>query len=130
LVACLALDRQRLNGAVREGFRMWKALCRGVGLVVGSLAAVATFFACIARIDSGGELDYLVKLDVVLGGLFAAALLLLSAPSLPGASARWHVFVVAAAVVVWAGVSGSLIWHHEEQVRIRSKLPVPHAAEE
>ncbi|HEY1187072.1 MAG TPA: hypothetical protein VGE74_05410 [Gemmata sp.] len=104
---------------------MWKVVCRGIGLVVGSLAVVPAFFACLARIDSAGDLDYLMNLDVVIGGAFAVALLLV-APSLHRASAKWC--AVVAALVVWVGVSGALVWHHEEQVRIRSMPSMPHPA--
>ncbi|MDY3558548.1 hypothetical protein R5W23_005668 [Gemmata sp. JC673] len=107
---------------------MWKGVCRGIGLVVGSLAVVRAFFASLARIDSADELDYLVDLDVVIGGAFAVALLLVVTPSLHRASAKWC--AVVAALVVGVGVSGALVWHHEEQVRIRSMPPVPHPADE
>lgn len=99
---------------------MWKMSCYCIGVAIGSLAAVHAFFACFARIEGAGELDYLLDLDRVIGGLFATAFLLLVAPSLPGASAKWYGASAIAAVVIWAAVSGPLIREHEEQFRIRS----------
>jgi hypothetical protein len=92
-------------------------------VVIGLLAAFQAFAASLARIDSGGELDELVTLDVIIGGMSAVALLLVAAPALPGVSVRWRAAVVVAAGVLWAVASGALIWHHEEQVRIRSTRP-------
>lgn len=109
---------------------MWKVLCLGIGFLVGSLATVGAYVACLARLDSASELDYVVNGDVIIGGMFAFAFLLLAAPSLPGASAKWYAAVAATGVVIWAGVSGTLIWQHEEQVRIRSIPPVASAGEQ
>lgn len=107
---------------------MWKSVCPVIGFVVGTLAVVLAFFASVARIESFDELASLRVLDVVIGGMFAAALVLVAAPSLLGSRTRRYV-VLAAAVVLWAAVSGELIWEHEAQVRARSGLPGPSVAE-
>ena len=109
---------------------MWKNVCCGAGLVVGFLTAVPTFFAYFARIESAGELEHLVGWDVVIGGAFAAALILTAVPNLPRASLGWSAVVVFAAGIVWLGVSTTLIRHHEEQFRVRSALPVSSKASE
>src|SRR5206468_8825714 len=66
------------------------------------------------------ELKTIELIDFTLGGVFALAFVLVFTPAQWKAHSAWLVAVIGAAVV-WLCVSGSLIWTHREQVRIRSE---------
>jgi hypothetical protein len=103
---------------------MWKFLCFGLGCIVGMLVAMGAFVALIGRIESAGELDELVVYDVIIGGMFAFAILLLGMPLLRKNTTRSYVVALLAAGAVWLIVSGSLIWVQDEQFLVHSNYRV------
>jgi hypothetical protein len=101
---------------------MLKLLLRALGVVVAVLAAIPAVFASIARIDSGAELEYIERLDVVIGFLFGLASVLWRLPGPPATRATRHVATAVGAALIWAIVTAALVRAHREQVRVRSAL--------
>jgi hypothetical protein len=98
---------------------MIRVLLRALGFLLG-LGAFAQIPAALwFRIDSAEELRTIELIDLALGGAFALAFVLVFIPKEWKAPRAWIVTAIGAAVV-WLCVSGSLIWTHREQVRIRS----------
>lgn len=97
-------------------------LLRVAGGLVAAVATVVAWLASVFRLESSSELGMIERLDWEIGGAFAVAFLLLLAPSRLKAPLAWPA-TVTGALVVWLCVSGSLIWSHREQHRIRSTLP-------
>jgi hypothetical protein len=92
---------------------------RGIGVI---LALVATHFADYAvwfRLDGSDELPMIEQIDFELGAAFALALMLIVAAHCRLNLKAWLLALLGAAII-WACVSGSLVWWHREQDRIRS----------
>jgi hypothetical protein len=97
----------------------------GAGLAV--VALLEAHSAMWFRLEGSGELREIERLDFVLGGVSALAFGLLFAPSRFKAPWLWLVTLTGAAVI-WVGASGSLLWRHREQHRLRSAPSLPQAA--
>jgi predicted tellurium resistance membrane protein TerC len=98
---------------------MVRLALRVLGVVLAGAASVEAFFAMCFRLEGSHELRMIERLGLDLGGVFALAFVLLFAPSRIKAPWAW-LFTVAGAALIWMCVSGSLIWKHREQDRIRS----------
>ncbi len=100
-----------------------EVICRIFGVLVGGLALLSTFTASMARIEGGGDLEDLIDSDVVVGGFYSLAFVLLAAPSFRSGSVRHnliqYVLTLLAAGLLGVMVSVNLIQMHEEQFRAR-----------
>src|SRR5438046_903962 len=92
---------------------------RVLAVLLAAAAAIVAYCAMCLRLDSSDELSEIEGLDVDLGAAFALAVVLLFAPSRLKAPLAWVLTLIGAALI-WLCVSGSLIWWHREQDRIRS----------
>ena len=96
---------------------MWKTACYLTGGLFAALASVCVWAASIARLEEAGDLERFEFNALLIGGMFALALILFSAPRMVGA-ARWrYALLVTGVVMIWGVVSGRLIWLHEEHFR-------------
>ncbi len=103
---------------------MWRWLLRIVGVAVGGCALLVGASATMFRMDSAGELEWILQLDTIVGLALALAVVLVRVPASGAGNARWHGLTAIGAVAVWVMVSGGLVWSHLEQHRIRSTPPV------
>jgi hypothetical protein len=101
---------------------MARVVLRVVGLLLAGAASVETFLAMWFRLDTSGELRMIEQVDLELGAMFALAFVLLFAPTRVKGLRPW-LLTAGGAALLWVVVSGSLIWSHQEQCRIRSTLP-------
>jgi hypothetical protein len=90
-----------------------------MAVILVGLASIETCFAMSFRLEGSDELKMIERVDFELGGIFALAFLLFFAPSHIRAPKAW-LFALLGATSLWLGVSGSLIYSHREQHRIRS----------
>ena len=100
---------------------MVRVVLRALGLLTAAVASVETYFAIWFRLDSASELKLIEQVDLELGAMWDLALLLLAPSGLQGP--RCWLCTAGGAVLLSVVVSGSLIWWHREQYRIRSTLP-------
>jgi hypothetical protein len=103
-----------------EDVGMVRTVLRVVGVCVGVYALVNVFFASMFRMDTAGELPWVLRMDMVVGAATALATLLCRIPAPGQGTARWHAWTAITAALLWAAVSGGLMWIHYEQYRIRS----------
>lgn len=92
---------------------------KGRGCALGFPAAIFGFFAFMFRADNYEELALGRKADVVAGGMFATAFLLIRLAHPPPRPRRWKYVTALGVVLVWAGVSGPLIYLHQLVAEIR-----------
>ena len=101
---------------------------RVLGVLLGGTALGQAYYAMWFRLEGSDELRAIEWLDFELGVAFAGAFVLFFAPSRFEASREWFL-TVAIAATIWICVSGSLVWWHREQDRLRSAVldVVPHS---
>jgi hypothetical protein len=104
------------------GFGMVRRFLRIVGIGLGSYALLASAFATVFRMDTAGELGWILQVDVILGLALASAITLVRIPTLGAGTVRRHALTIFAAITAWVVVSGGLAWSHIEQHRLRSTL--------
>ncbi|GEM_PF-4666475 len=106
-----------------ESRHFFMSMLLGVRMILGaSLALMGTLHAYYAlwfRLEGSDELRWIEQVDLALGFALALAFVLLFAPGRFGTTKAWILTAVAAGLI-WVFVSGSLIWWHREQHRIRS----------
>jgi len=97
-------------------------MVQGCSVLLFVIGATVAFFAVLARIDSHDDLAAIQTIDVVLGLIFAAAILAQAMGRASGVRRRNRSTAILA-LCVWIAVSGSLLaWHHM-QVFLRSTTP-------
>src|SRR5689334_1333156 len=93
----------------------WKIACLFFGVLLAAPAALLTFVNCyFLRLEDAGDYEATMCHDLAAGGMLAVAFVLLCAPHLPSARRRAYAFVAVVALLIWAVVSGTLIWVLEE----------------
>src|SRR5579862_7010523 len=101
-----------------------RPLLAALGIALTGCGMLIGFFAAMARIDSSSELDYILQLDIAVGGMLAVGVALISIPAtLRFRVNRWWWVRIAVPVLTWTLVSSVLVFAHQEQVRIRSSPP-------
>ncbi len=116
VIAMLLADRTRQ----KEGSALLTALLRSISIVIAFAALMEAFFAYMYRFESTHEYEWALRMDFVLGFLFAVAFFLWRIPGSAAATFTRHVVTVCGIVVIWGAVSGSLFLHHHWQYHIRS----------
>jgi hypothetical protein len=103
---------------------MWRVLLRILGAVIGGCALLMAFPAWMFRMDSGDELPFILRVDVVIGLALAVAVILLRVPAAGEGTARWHAWTAAWALLAWLLLFGGLAGCHYAQCRVRFTPPI------
>src|SRR6266702_4071136 len=101
----------------REGPSAVGVLCGMCGMALGVVCLVLAYFTMWVRIDSDEELWSMRNWDILLGLLFAVAVLLVRTV------ARSKRLTLVLAAATWVCVSAFFLDLHDTQVRIRSQIP-------
>jgi hypothetical protein len=106
-----------------------RIVLRVLGVLLAGVASVEACFAMCFRLEGSDELRMIERLDLDLGAVFAFAFVLVFVPSSLKAPRAW-LLTAGGAALMWMCVSGSLIWSHREQYRIRSTPSIPRSIED
>jgi hypothetical protein len=97
---------------------------RIVAVLLGAYALTVAFFASIFRMDTIGELRWVLWADIRIGFWVAIAFLLWRVPTPDGTTWRRHVITGIGTAATWAAVTGELWYEHLSQASIRAQEPM------
>jgi hypothetical protein len=114
-------DRAASPAAMHPVVLMVVWALRLIAVLLAGWAAFWSFFAMMFRLEGSDELEWVKRVDLQVGGIFALALVLFFVPGRIKKPIQC-LLILGIAAGIWFCVSGFLISSHEWQHRVRSGL--------